>query len=41
VVRFKNLFSGKYLTIGDTSTFAPIYSQSLNTSLARQRWVVN
>jgi hypothetical protein len=43
-VRFKNLWSGRYLTIGDvTSTdpnrdYAPIFSQALNTTWSSQRW---
>lgn len=43
-VRLKNLWSGRYLTIGDvTSTdpdrnYAPIFSQALNTTWSSQRW---
>jgi hypothetical protein len=43
-VRFRNVGSGRYLTVGNyTGTdpyYAPIYSQSLNTSWASQRWFV-
>ena len=38
--RLRNLWSGKYLTINNTSTSAPILSQSKNASWTSQRWTV-
>jgi hypothetical protein len=42
-VRFKNVGSGRYLTVGTTTGdqyFVPILSQTLNSGWASQRWIV-
>jgi hypothetical protein len=42
-VRLKNVGSGRYLTVGTTTGdpyFAPILSQTLNSTWASQRWIV-
>jgi hypothetical protein len=38
--RMKSVWTGKYLTIGDSSNFAPVLSQGLNTGWTSQRWVL-
>jgi len=39
-VRFKNVWSGKYLTLADNSNYSAVLLQTLNTSWASQRWVL-
>jgi hypothetical protein len=43
-VRFRNVGTGRYLTVGNYTGsdpyFAPIYSQTLNTTWASQRWFI-
>jgi hypothetical protein len=36
--RFKNVWSGKYLTIADTSDYSKVLAQSLHTDWASQVW---
>lgn len=39
-VRIKNLWSGKYLTAADTSDFAAVKAQDLNTDWTSQEWII-
>jgi Mucin-2 protein WxxW repeating region len=39
-VRIKNVWTGKYLTVADTSDYAAITLQTLNTGWASQKWTL-
>lgn len=40
-VRFKNVWTGKYLTVNGLGDYADIKSQALNPSWPSQRWRIN
>lgn len=40
-VRIRNIWSGKYLTVKDTSDYADVKAQDLNTGWTSQVWVVD
>ncbi len=39
-VRFRNKWSGKYLTVTNTSSYADVKAQDLNTSWSSQEWIM-
>ena len=39
-VRFRNAWSGKYLTVGNPSDFSVILAKTLNTTWSSQRWSI-